>query len=68
MEPAIYISYVNGMNFLSVIERLIKYKTGVYLQNLNKDLFYKVITAITRVCNNYGYNIGTIYIYIEFKL
>ena len=60
LELAVDVFYVNELKFISGVERSIWNRTDVYLQNRNKDDFYKVVDAITIVYNNGGFTIEII--------
>ena len=67
LELAVDVFYVNGLKSMSGIERSIWNRTDAYLQNRNKDDFYKGVDAITIVYNIGGFTIEIIYIDIEFE-
>ena len=67
IELCVDIMYVNGMAFLSSIDRTIRYRAVIYIPKRKKVELYNAIDKVLRLYNGAGFNIETIYIDGEFK-
>ena len=67
IELCIDIMYVNKIAFLTTIDRQIKYRAVVPLNNRTKEELYEGVDQITRLYNGAGFEISTIYMDGEFK-
>ena len=67
VELCIDIMYVNGIAFLTSIDKTIRYRAVIPLENRLKTQLYKAIDKITRLYNGAGISITVIHIDGEFK-
>ena len=67
VELCIDIMYVNGMPFLTTIDKTISYRSVIPLQDRSKKHLYNAIDKVTRLYNSARHSISVIHIDEEFK-
>ena len=59
--------FVNGIPFLMAIDRTIRYRSVVPLENRTKDQLYKALDVVLHMYNEAGYRIREIHANNEFR-
>ena len=59
--------FVNGIPFLTAIDRTIRYRSVVPLENRTKEQLYKALDVVLRMYNEAGYRIREIHADNEFR-
>jgi hypothetical protein len=67
IELCIDILYINECGFMTMIDRTIRFRSAIPIENCTHEEYYRVLDMVLRLYNSAGFRIKTIHCNVEFR-